>query len=276
MIAGFILLAMTICVAALTPLILKRQRAKLARGRYFTSGDDAPATPSGEKSKGKNTKNLQDIWGIKDIKNGLVLTDEGYYRIYLRIGSVDYHMMPGADQDSLEAALISLAMSLNVPVQLLTTTELLDTKACIAGMYNYLNEPMADSMRSYVINSIDYHDGLMQNRGNNVRRSYAVISCNKLSDYGKASAELYRRAENLISLYARAGIKAQVMDSNEIVDLLFRMLNRGRAVKPSDLVAAGGLALYKTGRDMRVVQPSEGPTEEGSESGAGNEHSETA
>ncbi len=269
---------MTILVAVLTPYLIKRQRERLARGRYSSVGEGEGGTGnSKEKSRKKKVRYLQDIWGIKDIKNGVVITEEGYHRIYLRIGSVDYHMMTGTDQDTLEAALISLAMSLNIPIQLITTTEMIDTKTSIASMYNYLNEPMADSMRSYVMNSIDYHDGLMQNRGINVRRSYVVISDNKLSSFSKASAELYRRAENLMGQYARAGIQAQVLESGAITDLLFRMLNRGRTVKPSDLVVAGGMSLYKTRGDTRVIQAQERPDQTaGSGFETGDEHAETA
>lgn len=273
MIFGFMFLLLTVLVAAFTPYFLKRQKIKLTQGKYSSKNDGEIETTRGKINK-KKLRYLQDIWGIRDIKNGIAITDEGYYRLYIKTGSLDYYMMPNNDQDRVDSVLISMAMSLNIPIELITTTEMVDTKPGITAMYNYLNEPMADSMRLYTINSIEYLDGLMQNRAVNVKKSYVVVSDNKSPNIKKATAELYRRAETLIGMYARADIKSQIIDTSGVIDLLFRMLNRGKMVKPSELVIAGGMELYKEGRKRNVfLQETQG---ERANPETGDEHSETA
>lgn len=273
MIFGFMFLLLTILVAALTPYALKRQKLKLTQGRYSSKSEGEMETTRG-KVKKKKLRYLQDIWGIKDIRNGIVITDEGYYRLYIKTGSLDYYMMTGNDQDRVDSVLISMAMSLNIPIELITTTEMVDTKPGITAMYNYLNEPMADSMKLYTINSIEYLDGLMQNRAVNVKRSYVVVSDNKSPNIKKATAELYRRAETLVGMYARADIPSQIMDTSGVIDLIFRMLNRGKMVKPSELVIAGGMELYKKRRERNAfLQETQGDREK---SEIRDEHSETA
>ncbi|WP_207641011.1 hypothetical protein [Desulfofalx alkaliphila] len=240
-------------MALATPFILKHQKKKLVEGKY--SGKKNEIEKPQKKLFKKTTSNqLQNVWGVKDIRNGVVITDDNYHRLIIRIGSLDYYLMSPEEQTVVENVLISLALSLNFPLQLFTTTEMVDTKNCIATMYNRLNDPLLDNMRAYLINSIEYLDGLMQNRSVHVRRSYVVISTNKVEPLSKATAELYRRAETVMGNLSRCGIKSEILDSNGVIDLLYRVLNRGRTVKPSELIVTGGTSLFK-GREVNHVSP---------------------
>ncbi|MTI80055.1 MAG: hypothetical protein FH758_04080 [Firmicutes bacterium] len=242
MIIGSIFFVLTLIVVIATPFILKYQKQKMLGGKYGKS--DKGDNEDTKKSK-KKSRNLQDIWNVKDIQDGVIITDDDYYRMIIRIGSLDYYLMSEGEQTSVEDVLISLAISLNFPIQTFTTTELVDTKNSMTTMYNRLNEPLTDQMRSYIINSIEYLDEMMQNRSVHIRRSYIVISINEVESLQKATAELYRRAETILSQLSRCGIKCEMLNSEGITNLLYRVFNRSRTTNPSDLVAAGGTKLYK-------------------------------
>src|SRR5208337_3941517 len=89
---------------------------------------------------------------------------------------------------------------------------------------------------------------MMQNRNVHNRPRYIAVSYYTPDGFDKARNELQRRSKVLVDNLRRAKITAEILSSEQVLDVLYRFNNRGRVMKPSDAVAEGTRDLYVTGR----------------------------
>jgi hypothetical protein len=93
-----------------------------------------------------------------------------------------------------------------------------------------------------------YLDSMMQNRNIHNRPRYIAISYYTPDGFDKARSELQRRAYIMVNNLRRAKITADILSSEQVLDVIYRFSNRGRVMKPSEAVFEGTRDLYATGR----------------------------
>ena len=81
-----------------------------------------------QKRKGK--KKLNNLWGIDDIRNEVIVSNNKK-TIIMRIGSIDYHLLSAKEQNALETNLVEIAKTIKYPMQLFCTKEFIDTTEVI-------------------------------------------------------------------------------------------------------------------------------------------------
>lgn len=242
----------SIAVAACTPLMVKWAQNRYAGRRRSAKGAPKPK---------KKSVTLKDIWDIEDVREGVITLTGGRYRAVLRVSSVNYHLLSQGEQHAVEGALMQMAMSFSFPVQFLVTTEMADARHCISGIRGRLPE-MNEKMRQYAADLAGCLEAVTRDRSVYVRRAYAVVGYDTSEGFGSARGELMRRAGTVMEGLARARVAAELLDTEGIIDLLHRVFNRGRTVKPSELVASGGLSLYSNGRGYEVGSAQAKPAED--------------
>jgi hypothetical protein len=235
-----------------------RSRRASARG-----GAGAPALSPG-KGKKRGELSAQDIWGVEEIRSGIIVSGDGWYRALLKIGPIDYHIMNEDEQYSIESVLMSTAMALGFRVQLFSTSQLVDTKSCALAIRSYLESVDARQqgvpapMAEYGLYLYSYLDGMMRDRSVHNRPRYVAVSCYTMDGFDSARGELERMARMLTGSLRRAKITASVLPSDQVLDVLYRFSNRGRVARPSEAVAGGARDLYATGRrDVQDVPKKE-------------------
>jgi len=233
---GIIFVILAILVGALTPFLKKVAENKATGGRT--------ANPTNVKIRKNKKLNLKELWDIEDIKNDVILLTGNRYRAVIRVGSVDYHLMSEPEQHSVESALMSLSLALGFPIQTIVTTEMVDAKQSISEIYESTGGNAPAELKEYALHIASSLENIMQDRAVYSRRSYVVIMNDTIEPFERTRAELIRRAGVFMESLSRAGVTAEMLRTEEIVDLLHRILNRGRTVKPSELVAAGGMEFY--------------------------------
>ncbi|MDK2888057.1 MAG: hypothetical protein PWP72_935 [Thermoanaerobacter sp.] len=179
----------------------------------------------------------------------MVHLTRGRYRMILRLTPVNFDLLSEGEQHVIENALMAACQGLDFPVQFLCTAEAVDTRAAMAELYSSAARETSAVRRNYADVLLSYLDTLMSQRSVLVRRSYAVIGCDG-QPAEKARGILEHRAAVLAGALSRAKVTAVVLSSDEIVDLLHHLLNRNRAVRPSDLVGAGALDLCVSGKGV--------------------------
>lgn len=197
---------------------------------------------------------LRDLWEVDDVRDGILHLTRGRYRIILRLTPVNFDLLSEGEQHAVESALMAACQGIDFPVQFLCTAEAVDTRAAIAELYGNTVKDASSVRRSYAEVLLSYLDTLMSQRSVLVRRSYAVVGCDG-EPYEKARGILEHRAAMLASSLSRAKVMAVVLSSEEIVDLLHHLLNRNKAVRPSDLVNEGALDLCVSGKGVLVSVP---------------------
>lgn len=198
----------------------------------------------------KNNPTVQDLWGLDGIQDGMIAFNDGWCRMLLKIGPLDYHIMNENEQYAIESVLMSCAMALGFRVQFFSTAELVDTKSCSLAIRNFMEsqQNLSEPMLEYSLSLYAYLDSMMLNRNVHNRPRYIAVSYFTLDGFAKARIELRRRANILVSNLRRAKITADILSSEQVLDVLYRFNNRGRVMKPSDAVAEGTRDLYVTGR----------------------------
>ncbi len=198
----------------------------------------------------KNSPSVQELWGLEGIRDGVIAFNDGWCRILLKIGPLDFHIMNEDEQYSIESVLMSCAMALGFRVQFFSTAELVDTKSCCLAIRNFKEsqQNLSEPMLEYSLSLYAYLDSMMKNRNVHNRPRYIAISYYTLDGFDKARSELQRRANILLSNLRRAKITADILSSEQVLDVLYRFNNRGRVMKPSEAVAEGTRDLYVTGR----------------------------
>ncbi len=252
---GIIFLMLSVAVGLVTWWYTKLLDARLAAGRSGRKKAQAPKMNNGRHplplNKRKRELSIQDLWGVEDIQSSVIILNDGWYRVLLKIGPIDYHIMNEDEQYTIESVLMSCAMALSFPVQLFSTTELVDTKNCAQAIRLFIEskeQQLSGTMIEYGLNMYSSLTSMMQNRGLHNRPRYIAVSYHTNDGFDKAKNELMRRAHMLINNLRRAKINTDILSSEQVLDVLFRFCNRGRVMKPSEAVSEGAMDLYATGR----------------------------
>ena len=144
-----------------------------------------------QKRKGK--KKLNNLWGIDDIKNELIISGTKH-TIIMKIGSIDYHLLSAKEQNALELNLIEISKTIKYPLQFFSTTEFIDTTEVIKEIKKTITEKNNPKITQYGNEIINHLTKMMENRNLYVRKNYVLISC--LGEYGKSRNEHRRRGGN--------------------------------------------------------------------------------
>lgn len=190
-----------------------------------------------EKKQKKNKKTLKDFLPI-EIKDNIICLGTRYSKV-IRLGNVDYNMLSKEEQDSIESILIQTALSIDYNVQFFSTTEYIDTSKVITLISE--NQTKNVKIREYKKYLIEYLQNLMENRKISIIRNYAIISYDGL--YKNAVEELNRKVMSFKGNLLRVKITCEVLDDTEIINLIYRELNKNSVQNISNL-EKGGKKLY--------------------------------
>lgn len=189
--------------------------------------------------------NIKDLWGIEDIRDGVIKLKGNRFSAVLEIEPINYMFMSEDEQEAVENALIQTALSFNMPVQFYTTTQNVETENIIDAINRVISNTDSMKLKSYGSDIVEHLAMLMADRNVYAKRSYIVLSYDGLED--KAYDELNKAVENLAANLKRVKIVVRRLDSGTITDLLHSSLNRGSIAKPSEQVKEGAFELYVTG-----------------------------
>jgi hypothetical protein len=249
MVFGFIMFGLTILVAVGTPFMLKR----------IDEGSVRPKSQNKQsKTNSRKALSLKEFLGIQDIKNQVVFLSNNRCRCILKIDPCNFDLLSEEEQTSIEETLRAAVKALDFPVQFFCTTELIDTRIAIKQLQQNTLHDRSTVRTEYADVLLNYLDMLMSQKAVLVRSTYAVIPCNYETTVEKALGVLDQRALQLINSLKNAKITATLLSSEEIVDLLFKIMNRQRMFRPSEAIQQGALDLTITGRDTNVSQKTQG------------------
>jgi hypothetical protein len=260
MLIWIVTLVLAVAVIVATRVLLNYHDARLAAGR--SGSDILGGADNGNKKAfkimaSKKIVSAETIWGIDDIRQGVIIAVDGRYGMLLKIGPIDFHMMNSSEQSAVESALMSTAMAIDSHLQFFSTVELCDTKGCALAISDALNSgDLNKDVTDYAINMYNHLDSLMQNRSIHNRSRYIAVTYYTLAGFDHARKEILRIIQVLANSLLRARINVELVSSDQAVDIFFRFCNRGRMLNPSESVAAGALDLYVTGKGVYADEAS--------------------
>lgn len=194
----------------------------------------------------ENTHNIKTIWGIKEVRDGIMHLKDDKYAAAVKMGSLDIGLLSSEEQESVENALIRLALSLNFPVRLYSTTDYVDTSATQRVIQKALmTKNFSAKLRTYAESTLKYLEDMRKTRSVYIRENFFVIFYE--GELEKAYKELDRRCQIIIASLKRLNVAAKRVTSDEIINVLHNALNKRSSAKPSEMVEQGAFELYVTG-----------------------------
>jgi len=212
--------------------------SKIREGKKISSGF------SDQKKHAEKGAPLNDFWEVQDVKEGIVTLKPGNrYRAICRVSAQDFYLLGDAEQNGVEDVLRSVMIGLDYPMQVLVTSEAVDTKDVVAALReNAARVP--GKIAEHALLRAEYLENMMMSRTVSARTAYLIVPYDTDRGFERAKGELYARVSSLAGGFLGAKMRLEMLDSAAVCDLLAHLLNRGRVWKPSLAVAEGTMTSF--------------------------------
>ena len=189
----------------------------------------------------KQKKNIKNIWGIDNISNYIFNVNNKYLMI-LELGSIEYKLMNEQEQDNIDNNLIKIARTFTNQVQFFSTIEKIDTSDKVEKIRENINRQKNETIKEYGESIIEYLENIMQEENLYVRKNYLILQSTEA--YNKAIMDLMEIYEELRYSFSVIKIKVTLVKDLDIVELIYRELNRGSTEKIRKIIQEGGMKFY--------------------------------
>jgi len=200
-----------------------------------------PVVPQKQQLPSQRKNSLENLWPVLDITEGIMELPNNRYAAICRIAATDFYLLGDDEQDSIEDAAARAIMALNFPVQIITVSDIVDTRQAIADLE--ATPPMNDTIGYLRSQRIAYLEAIMQDKQSTVRQSYLVVSTYTTKGRKHAFGEIQHQIAVLLRGLQGAKIKAEILNSEGVVDFL-STLCKPNSTRPSEIIQGGVLSPF--------------------------------
>lgn len=204
-------------------------------------GNETSLLPQKTEKPSERKNAIDNLWQIKNIQEGILELPNDRYIAVCRVSATDFYLLGEDEQETIEDAAARAIMSLSMPIQLITISEIVDTRQAMADLESKraMNEQIAH-LRSQ---RVAYLEAIMQDKQSTVRQSYLVISTMTNKGRKHAFGEIQHQIGVLLSALQGARLRAEILDSIGVVDFLSSLCNPNTA-RPSEIIQGGTLTPF--------------------------------
>ena len=186
-----------------------------------------------------------DFLSIEDIKDGLLILKGNRSRAVVTADPVNFSLLSEEEQGAVEAAFISLLLSLSFPLQFFTIVKPVDVSESIEEFRERL-QFLPEGMREYE-KELEEFLGYFSKQ-TITTESYVVVPYDDTAGgYDRARSEIMRRVHMIVEGLAKCGLMPRILGTDELLELMFFVLNRDGNIRVNNLIKAGAFELYKKG-----------------------------
>lgn len=188
----------------------------LRRGCAAPGAGQAPAAPG-----------AQDVLGFADVQGGVIRLPGSRWRLVCEVvGRVNFYLLSPEEQERVDARFQRFVLSLSFPVQVAVQSRYLDISGQVERV-SRAGQEAPPELGAYAREHASFLRGMMASRVL-VQRIFLVIPCDGMEE-AEARAELERRA-SLLRAALGEDLSLRVLDTAEVLDVLYAAYNRERAV----------------------------------------------
>jgi hypothetical protein len=221
-----------------------------------------PGKKPGEKSK-TNAHSTQNFLQIAEIRDGIVIMNDGSFRSVVMVKSVNFDLMSPQEKEAVEYSYQGFLNSLFFPVQIFIRSQKVDLRPYIEKLDKIRSEHDNMLLALLMQDYITYIDGLSQQTNIMDKKFYVVIpffpvvevqqaltqSKNFLGGIGKlfsrdeqhvvineqdledAKTELRNRVEAVLGGLQQCGVQGLPLDTQELIELYYDTYNPDTATR---------------------------------------------
>jgi hypothetical protein len=218
-------------------------------------------TPQAQQGPKSNPNSTQNTLMINEIRDGIVIMNDGSYRSVIMCKSINFDLMSPQEQEGIEYAYQGFLNSLFFPIQIFVRSQKIDIRKYVQKLEKIRSEHqnmlLALLMEDYIefISNITYQANVMdktfymvipyfpegqdlsaiKNAGKSFlsgilgnKEQHVIIN---EADLEKAKTKLRNQVQQTISGLAQAGIQSVPLDTQELIELYYDVYNPDTATR---------------------------------------------
>lgn len=189
---------------------------------------------------------------VEDVKDDILLMKDFSAVIVIEIGAVNFWLLSVEEQSSMIYSYSNLLNSLSFPTQVLIISKKMDISSYIEYLEGKITNQRQDLMKKQMTDYRNFIKNVVKRNSVLEKRFFFVIpfsplemgisgmksqGLNKEYVIARAKTSLYPKRDNLLRLLAKIGLRATVMQKQELVELYYNLYNpssTGRLLAPID------------------------------------------
>jgi hypothetical protein len=189
---------------------------------------------------------------IEDVKDDILLMKDFSAVIVIEVGAVNFWLLSVEEQSSMIYSYGNLLNSLSFPTQILIISKKMDISSYIEYLEGKIINQRQDLIKKQMESYRDFIKNVVKRNSVLEKRFFFVIpfsplemgiagmkgqGLNKEYVVSRAKTSLYPKRDNLLRLLAKIGLRATVMQKQELVELYYNLYNpsaTGRLLAPVD------------------------------------------
>jgi hypothetical protein len=194
----------------------------------------------------------QNFVEVEEIKDDILLLKDYSAAIVIEVGAVNFWLLSQEEQSSMIYSYAGLLNSLSFPVQILILSKKMDISMYLEYLENKVNTATTDLIKTRLRGYTEFIKNVIKKNTVLEKRFFFVVpfsplemgvtgvgAKNMTKEYviSRAKTSLYPKRDHLIRLLSKTGLRATVLEKQELTDLLFNLYNNsatGRNLAPVD------------------------------------------
>ena len=190
----------------------------------------------------------QDFLEIEDVIDDVVLLKGNSAASIIEVGAVNFYLLSAEEQNSMIYAFSGLLNSLSFPVQMVIISKKMDVSNYLEYVDLKIQEQKSELLQKTLRSYKDFIKTIIKKNSVLEKRFFFVVPFNPLEmgtggmqtlskEYvvSRAKTSLYPKRDHLLRLLAKIGLRATVMQKQEIVEFFYNLYNPsavGRQLAP--------------------------------------------
>lgn len=187
---------------------------------------------------------------IEDIKDDIILLKDYSAAVVVEVGAVNFWLLSTEEQSAMIYAYASLLNSLSFPTQILILSKKMDVSSYLDYLDGKISQQREELIKTRLRSYKDFIKAVVKKNTVLEKRFFFAVpfstlemgvsgvntkNLNKEYVFSRAKTSLYPKRDHLIRLLSKIGLRASVLQKQELTELFFNLYNpssTGRRLAP--------------------------------------------
>lgn len=192
----------------------------------------------------------QDFIELEDVVDDIALLRGNAAATIIEVGAVNFYLLSSEEQNSMIYAYSNLLNSLSFPVQIVILSRKMDISNYLEYLKNKIQQQKDPVLAKHLENYQEFVKAVIKKNSVLEKRFFFIVPFNAMEmgasgmqrlskEYvvSRAKTSLYPKRDHLLRLLSKIGLRANIAQKQEIVELFYNIYNPsavGRQLAPID------------------------------------------